>query len=226
MVLFASQVTCIAADPATQPAEPMPHIQVDARRKQVRVECEAVRADYGLEFFACATDTNEYESVLRTAAKPSLIHAALLIIGLVPGEPAKYDRDTNVSTPAHGPLVKLTCEYQSNGKTVNVPAHKLMANASDNKESAPLEWLFCGSKLMEDHTYAADGTGSIVSVLTSELSVITMKDPGHHGLEDRPYKANSEAMPPPDTRVWLVIEPAAAPVSQPAIQPTSQPASK
>jgi hypothetical protein len=47
------------ADPSTQPAGKLPHIQVDAKAKEVRVDCEAVKADYPLEFLAVVTNTND-----------------------------------------------------------------------------------------------------------------------------------------------------------------------
>src|SRR5690348_755269 len=69
------------------PGGKMPHLEVDVKKKQVRVECEALNVEMPLEFFCCVTGTNEHESVLRSAVKPSHLHLALLMIGLKPGEP-------------------------------------------------------------------------------------------------------------------------------------------
>src|SRR5689334_17573545 len=68
----------------------LPHVTFDVKKKQVRVECEALAVDAPLEFFCVTTGGSEHESVLRTPAKPSHIHTALLAIGLKPGRPVQY----------------------------------------------------------------------------------------------------------------------------------------
>ena len=110
----------MAADPppATQPADgKLPHIQVDVKNKQVRVECESCseNMDVGLEFFCVSTGTNEYESVLHSKAKASQIHLALLMIGLEPGEPVKYSEAAKKWMPPHGPPLQITCEWKKGG---------------------------------------------------------------------------------------------------------------
>ncbi len=92
-LLFIAVLTCLGivvsvshADPTTQPAGKLAHLLVDARQRQVRVDCEAVKADYPLEFMAVVTNTNEYEALVRSEVKPSDLHLALLIIGLKPGQ--------------------------------------------------------------------------------------------------------------------------------------------
>src|SRR5438552_2686105 len=90
LILLAFSFAAYADPPATQPGDgKMPHLQVDVKRKQVRVECESCNAnqDVGLEFFCVAAGTNEYEAVLSSKVKASHLHLALLMIGLEPGEP-------------------------------------------------------------------------------------------------------------------------------------------
>ena len=55
---------CSLAAPTTQPVGKLPHIIVDVKNKQLRVECKAVKADYPLEFLAVVTNTNEYEALV------------------------------------------------------------------------------------------------------------------------------------------------------------------
>src|SRR6476661_381798 len=83
-------MTSVAAPPASQPVGKLPHVEVDAKHRQVRVECEALHVIAPLEFFCCVTGTNEHESVLRSKVKPSNLHLAMLMIGLEPGKPASY----------------------------------------------------------------------------------------------------------------------------------------
>src|SRR4029078_12767817 len=87
------------AAPASQPGiGKLPRIAVDVRNKQVRVECEALHCEAPLEFFCVVAGGSEHESVIRTRAKPSDIHTALLMIGMVPGEPLKYSQGTTKCT--------------------------------------------------------------------------------------------------------------------------------
>src|SRR5258707_14639921 len=97
-----------ASAPATQASDgKLPHLLVDVKKKQVRVECESCNAhqDVGLEFFCVATGTNEYESVLASRVKASHLHLALLMIGLEPGEPVKWSESTKKWIPPRGPHV-------------------------------------------------------------------------------------------------------------------------
>ena len=57
-----------------------PFLEVDARTRQVRVECEALAVENPLEFFCCLAGTVEHESVLRSKVRPSNLHAALLML--------------------------------------------------------------------------------------------------------------------------------------------------
>src|SRR5438477_10390143 len=58
LVLFG---TSFAQSPATQPIGKFPHLTVDVKNKQIRVDCEALAVDMPLEFYCCVTGTNEHE---------------------------------------------------------------------------------------------------------------------------------------------------------------------
>src|SRR5688572_17542859 len=95
IIALASCPLALAAD-AAAPAEgagkigKLPHLTFDATAKQVRADCEALNIDAPLEFFLVLAGTAEHEAVLRTSAKPSHIHAALLACGLKPGSPLTF----------------------------------------------------------------------------------------------------------------------------------------
>src|SRR4051812_2209517 len=94
--LIAMILCCIAPlacgqhQAATKPVGKFPHLVVDARNKQLRVDCEALNVNIPLEFFCCVTGSNEHESILRSLVKPSDLHTGLLMLGLKPGEPVHY----------------------------------------------------------------------------------------------------------------------------------------
>jgi biopolymer transport protein ExbD len=200
------------APPAGVPADgKLPHIQVDVKAKQVRVECNScnVHQDVGLEFFCCEQGTNEYESVLSSRAKGLHVHLALLMIGLEPGEPVKWSESAKKWLPPHGPALTITCEWKKdNGELARVPAYRLMVSRKTRKEAQPLTWIFTGSKVMDDGKYAADAVGYLVSVLNNELTVIDISELASRDLESREWDRNSDLLPPVGTTIWMVIEPA------------------
>lgn len=213
VILIALTLSAAAAPPTTQRVtNKLPHIQVDVKNRVVRVECESCNAhqDVGLEFFCVVANTNEYESVLRTEAKPSDVHLALLMIGLVPGQPVKYSEETKKWTPPTGPALSITCEWtDKDNKPHTVPAWRLMRDNKTKKESAPITWVFTGSKVMEDGKYGADPTGYVVSVLNSELAVIDVSTLAATALETRELDRNEDLLPEAGRKIWMVIEPAA-----------------
>src|SRR5688572_23245752 len=100
--------TAPASAPATKPVGKLPHIQVDVNARQIRVDCEALNVDMPLEFFCVVRGTSEHESVLRTPAKPSDIHLALLMLGLEAGETVRFSEAKKEWMPPHGPPLHIT----------------------------------------------------------------------------------------------------------------------
>src|SRR5580704_9416528 len=99
VLLFFVPPPLLAADATTRPLD---HVHVDLPNKRIEIDCEALNVDIPLEFFCVTNGGNEHESVLRTPAKPSDIHFALLMLGLTAGHPATYDPARKLWLPPHG----------------------------------------------------------------------------------------------------------------------------
>ncbi len=200
----------------------LPHLEFDATKKIVRVECDALGTDAPLEFFCCKTGTNEYESVLRSPVMPSDLHTALLAIGLAPGEPVTYSEALKKWIPPHGPPLHVTMEYEKDGKIVSSPAFRWMRDVKTKKEPKGFTWVFTGSRVMPDGKYAADVTGYIVSVVNFDLTVIDIPELASSANETLEWERNPDVAAKPGTKVWMVIEPAGkdnGPQSQPSETP-------
>ena len=197
----------VAAGPATQPAGKLAHVAVDAKSKTVRVDCEAVAADYPLEFLAVVTNTNEYEAVVRSAVKPSDLHLALLMVGLTPGSPVRYSEATKTWQPPSGPPVDVWFEYVKDGKPQKVPAYRWMRDIHTKQEAKPFTWCFTGSRTV-DGVYVADQTGSLVGVINNENSVLDVPALRGRALEARDYERNADLLPPTGTAVIMILSPA------------------
>jgi hypothetical protein len=190
-------------------ASRLPHVKVDVKNKQVRVECEAINAQMPLEFFCVLSGTAEHESVLRTDAKPSHIHLGLLMLGQQPGEPVKYSESAKKWIPPQGPPVHITCEWQGkDGQPVRVPAYRMMRNVKTKKVMEALTWVFCGSRMMEDNRYAADTTGYVVSVVNFDLTLIDVPKLASDANDTLEWEFNPDVCPERGTKVWMILEPA------------------
>jgi hypothetical protein len=207
-------VLCLTAAAEDRPADKpdasrLPHVKVDVKKKQVRVECDAINANMPLEFFCVLAGTAEHESVLRTDAKPSHIHLGLLMLGMKPGEPVRYSESAKKWIAPQGPPVHISCEWQTkDGQTTSVPAHRMMRNVKSKKAMPALTWVFAGSRMMEDGKYAADTTGYVVSVVNFDLTLIDIPELASSSNETLEWEFNPEVCPPKGTTVWMVLEPA------------------
>ena len=202
-----------APAPATQPATTqsagkLPFLDVDVKHKRVRLECESTGCTAPLEFFCCVTGTNDYESVLRSKVKPSHLHLALLMIGLEPGQGVHYDPAAQKLIPPSGSPLKMTCEFEKNGRRVTVPAEALMRDVKSKKPAPKFTWVFAGSRVMNGQ-YAGDQTGYLVSVVNFDLTVIDVAAIASSANETLEWETNFDVCPPKDARVTLIIEPAA-----------------
>ncbi len=194
--------------PATQPAaNKMAHVDVDIQKKQVRVECDQVNAQMPLEFFCCATNTQEHETVLRTLAKASHIHMGLLMLGLQPGEPVHYIEAEKKWMPPKGAPLSISCEFEKDNKTVVVPAYRMMRNVKNKKEMPPCHWVFTGSRLNEDG-YAADMTGYTVTVVNFDMALIDVPELASSSNEKLEWEYNPDLCPKKGSKVTMIIEPA------------------
>ena len=221
-LLFAAPTFAQEA-PATQPVGHFPFLQVDARKKIIEIECEAIDCKNPLEFFLCSTGTNEHEAVLRSKVRPSHLHAALLMLGLQPGEPVHFSEAQKAWLPPHGPPLELSVRFQRDNKTIELPAHRLMRDLRTKKEIPPLTWIFAGSRVMDNGIYAADQTGYLVSVVNFDLTVIDIPKLASSANETLEWEINTDLAPPGGTPVTLVITPAGgnAPNETPAAQPAA-----
>jgi hypothetical protein len=198
-----------AADAGKPDASKMPHVSVDVKKREVRIEAEALNPQMALEFFCCLAGTAEHEAVLRSPAKPSHVHLALLMLGLQPGEPVRFSKAADKWLPPHGPPLHISCEWtDKDGKTVRVPANRMMRGVKDKKTMPPTTWIFAGSRVMDDGKYAADVTGYLVSVVNFDLTVIDLPELHSNANETLEWEFNPDIVPQKGTKVTMILEPA------------------
>ncbi len=207
---------CRGADPADKPADParpdaskLPHLTVDVKKKELRIDAEFVNAQMPLEFFCCINGTAEHETVIRSPVKPSHVHLGMLMLGLAPGEPVHYSKAADKWLAPHGPPINISCEWTDpkTQKTVRYPAYRLMRGVKNKKEMPPMTWIFAGSRVMEDGKYAADTTGYLVSVVNFDLTVIDIPELASSSNDSLEWEFNPDLCPPKGTPLTMIFEP-------------------
>lgn len=233
LALFA--ISCAPASPADAAADPapeqkmgkFPHVEFSAKTRQVRVECEMLACNTPLEFFCCVKGTNDYEAMIRSEAKPSDLHAALLALGLQPGHPVQYSEAAKKWIAPQGPPLQISLQYEKDGKPVSEPAWKWIRDTKTKKPAPPFTWIFAGSRLLPEGKYAADVTGYLVSIVNFELTVIDVSQIASNSNETLEWERNPDITPPAGAKVWMVIEPVGNHAPQPAgAPPSTRPADK
>jgi hypothetical protein len=213
--------TAAAQAPAAKPAAPQagkdgivrfPNIEIDVKAKQVRVEGEVLNPEMPLEFFAVTAPPGpDHEALIRTTAKPSQIHAGLLMLGLEPGAPLTFSPATEKWTPPHGPPLHMSVRWTDKaGKVQEMPASRWMRSVKSKKEMPTITFVFTGSKVMEDGVYAADATGYLASIVNFELTPIDVPELKSSSNETLEWEFNPDTVPPAGTKATLIIEPAGA----------------
>ncbi|MGH7241824.1 MAG: YdjY domain-containing protein [Phycisphaerales bacterium] len=149
-----------APKPASQ-REVFPGVRVDLGAKVVEFDGTVpvnahTKADLKvfLETTVCGYDSKEHESLVVTKAKPSQVHAALLLLGLKPGKPGawKLEEKVWVGIPPTGDEVEVRfVTKNADGTEREEDAADWIVDSKNGKslkEIAPqAKWVFAGSKL-------------------------------------------------------------------------------
>jgi hypothetical protein len=172
-----------------------------------------------LESIVCTPDTREHESLLLTTVRPSHIHAALLRLGLQPGQPARFDFRDGVLIPIDptGPRVMVTLHWvDADGVSRSATPNDWIIDAATG-EHLPADsegggWVFAGSgseRTPTGYVYHADTDGTLIGLAAfgSETIAYTQALSPESAYADRVWIADPEAVPPPGQSVTVHIEP-------------------
>ena len=236
-ILLAVLAACLASCPsrpaaAQGAAEPL--LSVDRDRREVRVACQALRVDMRLEFFCVGVGGPDHETVLRTKVRPAEIHAALLGLGVEPGQPLRNVPGTRQFLPPSGPPIRVEVEWQQDGRLVRERAGRLIRDVRTGRPMPNQPFVFVGSKFTDDGQYAADLTGQVVSLVNFEFTTIDVPRLASNANETLEWETNPDVAPPAGTPVTMILtalaadavpatEPATRPATNPATNPTTQP---
>ncbi len=162
-----------------------------------------------LEGLLCRKQTKEHEYIVAADMDAKVLHAALIAAGAKPGHPVKYEPKY---APAEGTVIKITLQYQKDGKQLRVPAQNWIRAGKMGDKALAQDWVFGGSVFLpplekgQPPVYLAN-QGDVVCVCNMEDAMLDLPVRSPTKLEERIFTAFTERIPPLDTPVEVIFEP-------------------
>lgn len=239
-LLLATTVSCQAQgqdpkkpEPAPDPAKVLEEVKqqfakegivFDAKAQTVTIPATVNEPPDPVEYLLIHRKGKKHEALFITKSKPSVINAALLMLGLTPGKNATYVEknppptleevqkgvDPVIVTPPQGTNLWMTVRWKTpEGKPVEYCVEDLLIDLSKQKPVANCTWVYLGGRMAplyrnEPEVYVADFEGNLVSVcyLSPDNHLATMV---HENARDDQNWWKSERMPERDTEVEFVF---------------------
>ena len=155
-----------------------------------------------VEYGIVHVDGKIHESLFRTAIRPQIFHASLLLLRAKPDEsffknlwsenPKKIDYAEK--------CLNIEVNWDVNGTKKKSSFEKLFINQARDVQLFKRSFLFTGSRLIEG-TFLAESTGSILAIYADDNAIINNCD--FDSNNDDVWIANEKEMPPLETPVMI-----------------------
>src|SRR5262249_56810374 len=114
--------------------------------------------------------------------------------------------------PPTGMTIRVSLQYQENGRTKTVPARSWVRSVKTRAE-LDCDWVFAGSQLVEDafnpqgpKRYLAN-EGDVICVANFERAMLDLPIESSKSNDDHGYEAWTERIPAIGTKVTIILEP-------------------
>ncbi|MFG0257482.1 MAG: YdjY domain-containing protein [Phycisphaerales bacterium JB043] len=218
LVLGCSLMSCASmrAEQETDAAQPLEHIRIDRDARAVEFDATVpitVRDEDAphvyLELIACTPNTKEHEVLVVTRARPSDVHAALLMIGGESGAPGRWEwtqEEGLIGHPPSGDRVRVELVYIDDRGVERVDSPQDWIVHMETGERFPDgDWVFAGSRFVEwqgQEHYHADGAGTLIGLTTFGSEVLAWPEMiSHESQIDEPIWIAAPDIPARDTPV-------------------------
>lgn len=171
-------------------------IKLDAKARTVTVPVVVNRMQDPVEYLLIHRKGKKHESLFITEAKPSILNAALLMIGLKKGKNATYVEkepaptleevqngvDPVIVTPPKGQPFFMTVRWTTpEGKVQELCVEDMLLDLATQKPMGACQWIYLGGRMAQlykndPEVYIADFEGNLVSIcyLTPDNHLGTM----------------------------------------------------
>lgn len=210
LLAFVLATACVGGEAAAKPK--LPNLRLDLKTKTIEIDGAFCVGDYPLELLVCQGDLRDYESLVSSPCKPSVLHTALLALGL---KPRVRDKKDPGKILREGDRIDILLRFKRDGKDVTVEPRDIMLDTRMKKHVEATPWVFYGSFLFphpEDPKrmiYLGDSEQWLIGVLGDTPSVIDLPR-GHAGTYGE-LTIDQKAIPPKGGKVTLIIRPARKP---------------
>jgi hypothetical protein len=206
-------------------------ITLDAKAGTVAVKATVNSPQDPIEYLLIHRKGKKHEAIFVTKSKPSVLNAALLMLGLLPGKNASYvekvpaptleevqnGADPIIVTPPTGTPLWMTVRWTSpEGKAVEHCVEDMVFDLGKQKAVANCTWVFLGGRMAriyknEPEVYVADMEGNLISIcyLSPDNHLATMV---HEQARDDQNWWTTTLVPAPDTEVEFVFHKAQPPL--------------
>lgn len=205
-----------------EPSKELPFIEIDPEAGHADIEAEVVLRKGMLELIATTEGGKEHEAVFGVKAQPRDIHFALLLLGLEPGRPGRFEYanekgDKLVKVPPRGDRVRITVRYEDgDGKQVERPAGAFARHKETGDPLGARRYIFAGSRIiqpedaprMDQPYYAADASGNVITLVTFPDELLTLPEAASEANERVDWEAHTARIPETGTPVTLRLTPA------------------
>jgi len=199
--------------------EPFAGVTVRPDERTVELEARACLEAGWLEQIACAPGSREHEALVVIAARPSDVHAALLLAGFEHGAPGSwsYENEALTFTPPTGDRLDVRARYERDGRTIEEAFRAWMVDAEGRPSFPRTPWVFAGSAFAENpdwmgpgEHYVADQTGSIIGLVTFGDEVVGFEEvfADQQSVQPLAWQVRIDHVPPVGTPVTVILRPA------------------
>ena len=217
------------ADVGTARELKLPGLTLHAKERYIDVDARVCLDAGYLELIACTKDSKEHESIIAVDAKPSHMHAALLLLRAEPGNPAiarKLEDGRWLDIPPRGAEVDVFLVFKDDkGELKERPISDFIQRAEEYSNSIPgaaekdeedrrfptHTFLFAGSQLYRADDgkaiYLSDESGNVISLSSFGDELLCL--PGKHSQDNAAlsWEVDPEHLPPVGTKVILRLKP-------------------
>ena len=155
-----------------------------------------------IEVFACSQGGKLHESVLVCDIEPYHLQVALLLLGLQYSNQSLLGSDGELVPDYTGSRVNIFVHWQEHDTLKEARAEDWIYNIKDQRAMDHTTWVFRGSQIINS-TFVAQQVKSLITTYFDPATILD--NPLPTGMDDTYYIANTEAVPPKDTPVQIVI---------------------
>ncbi len=192
-VLLVGCTAPVDSDPIAEAGPPpivyLGGVAVDAAQQSISISGRVNQVEGPIEFLVCGPRGKTHESILVVDEPPANVHAAVLLLGI---EPGNGPVDLGVG-PLDGPRFDIWLEWGGTEAPSRVRAESMIYNYRTKENLEGVSWIFSGSEVIEGR-FKADAYGSFVATYWDPWALFNIDS--DVGMDDEALLIQAAAVPP------------------------------